>query len=218
MKTHLQNGLAILLGSALSVSTTSLRADQLQMQNGDRYAGKIVSVTSNSIVFQSDVLGKLTLPRNKVSMLEFTATTPVPVRTSNSAPIVRPRMAAASGTPNAAMTNGDVSAALRNLGANTNFIQQVRQQMLTGTTPAVNQKYDEMVNSLMTGQMNVNDLRNQAKASIDQLKKLKQQMGPEADASLDTYLTILQNFVNETEPANPAGSFSTNAPAIQPGN
>src|SRR6185437_13084335 len=116
-----------------------------------------------------------------------------------------------------------IAGALHNLGANTNFIQQVRQQMLTGTTPAVNQKYDEMVNGLMSGQMNLNDLRNQAKAAIQQIQQIKRETGPEADASLDTYLGILENFVNETEnsptataPGSATGTFSTNAPSTQP--
>jgi hypothetical protein len=34
-----------------------LRVDQVQMQNGDRYAGKVVSMTANALVLQSDMLG-----------------------------------------------------------------------------------------------------------------------------------------------------------------
>lgn len=222
MRTHLQNGLAVLLSSALLISAASLRADQLQMQNGDRYAGRILSVTSDTIVFQSDALGKLTLARDKVSMLEFTGAAPA---ASNSIPRIPAKVAAvpASPSPNGAVTNSDISAALRNLGANTNFIQQVRQQMLSGGTPAVNQKYDEIVAGLMSGQMNLNDLRNQAKAAISQIQQIKRETGPEADASLDTYLAILQNFVNETEsspatatPTGVSGTFGTNSPDARP--
>src|ERR1700761_2581884 len=94
-------GPAILLGSALLISAISLRADQLQMQNGDRYAGKILSVTSNTIVFQSDVLGKLTLARDKVAMLDFAGATvgasnsvpKIPAKTVTTAPVVSPNAA-----------------------------------------------------------------------------------------------------------------------------
>src|ERR1700744_5404768 len=101
-------GPPILLGSALLISAISLRADQLQMQNGDRYAGKILSVTSNTIVFQSDVLGKLTLARDKVSQLEF-AGVAAPGATNSIPKIPANTIVAAPGvaSPNAAVTNAD---------------------------------------------------------------------------------------------------------------
>jgi hypothetical protein len=84
--------------------------------------------------------------------------------------------------------------------------------MLTGANPAANQKYDELVTGLMSGQLNVNDIRNQARQGIVQINKLKQELGPQADESLDSYLTILQNFLNESEP----GSSGTQSAPIQP--
>jgi hypothetical protein len=183
-----------------ALTTLSLRADLIQLQNGDRYAGKILSMTSNSIVMESDVLGKVTLPRNKVTSLTFGAS----AAATNAAPALPNLPASATASPTAANANPDLSAALRNLGANTNFIQQVRQQMLTGADPAANQKYDELVGGLMTGKMSLNDLRNQAKTSIDQINQLKRELGPEASDSLDSYLTILQSFVNEGSPTDSA--------------
>ena len=195
----------------LALSTACVHADQLQMQNGDRYVGKILSVTADSVVLQSDVLGKVTVPRNKVSLLSFDN------GTTNPAPAASTVAAAPANSPDAATTNADLTAALRNLGANTNFIQQVRQQMLAGSSQA-NQKYDEMVSDLMSGKMDINDLRNQAKTSIDQINQLKRELGPEASESLDSYLSILQNFVNETAPTTPSvpAPSSANTPAVPP--
>jgi hypothetical protein len=194
----------------LILAAAGLRADQLQMQNGDRYTGKILSMSSNSIVLESDALGKVTLPRDKVSLLMFGT-----AAATNASPATR---VVTTPSPNAAATNADLVAAFRNLGANTNFIQQVRQQMLTGADPAANQKYDQLVNGLMSGSMNLGDLRNEAKASIDQINQLKRELGPQADDSLDSYLSILQNFVNETEsaPASAAapGHSGTNSLAV----
>ncbi|HEX4263860.1 MAG TPA: hypothetical protein VH597_05935 [Verrucomicrobiae bacterium] len=200
--------IAALAGASLILAAISLRADQLQMQNGDRYTGKILSMSSNSVVLESDTLGQITLPRNKISLVMFgsaAATNTAPV-----APIVTAPL------PTAAATNADLSAALHNLGANTNFIQQIRQQMLTGADPAANQKYDELVGGLMSGKMNLSDLRNEAKASIDQINQLKRELGPQADDSLDSYLSILQNFVNDTAstPAPAAIHSGTNSPAV----
>jgi hypothetical protein len=194
---------------ALVLATLSVRADQLQMQNGDRYTGKVVSVTEDSVVLQSDVLGKVTLPRNKIQTLNFgdaKAADPTPTAsTTSSVPV---------NSPNAVTTNADLAAAFRRLGANTNFVQQVRQQMLTGS-PQAAQKYDELVSGMMSGKLNLNDLRNQARASIDQMNELKRELGPEAGDALDDYLTILQNFVDESAPARtpvkPVTAPSTNA-------
>jgi hypothetical protein len=133
------------------------------------------------------------LPRNKIASLSFGD-----AKATNAAPIAPPT--ASVNSPNAATTNADLAAAFRVLGANTNFVQQVRQQMLAGS-PEAAQKYDELVGGLMSGKLNLNDLRNQAKTSIDQINQLKHELGPDAGESLDDYLTILQNFVDQTAPA-----------------
>lgn len=215
MSTHSRNFAAIGVGFVLLLSPASLFADQLQMQNGDRYTGKVVSVTEESLVLQSDVLGKVTLPRNKIASLTFGD-----AKATNAAPPPAPSTAAVpTVSPNTANTNADLAAAFRNLGANTNFVQQIRQQMLAGS-PEGGQKYDELVNGLMSGKLNLNDIRSQAKTSIDQINELKRDLGPDAGDALDSYLSILQNFVDETttapKPANPPVAPSANPPTTAP--
>lgn len=209
MRTLSRNWLSCAIG-LLALSAVSLRADQLQMQNGDRYIGKILSVTSNSVVLQSEVLGKVTLPREKVSSLSFgTTAAAVPASSAPGIPAITTTSPRLSGG-----TNADLSAAFQSLNGNTNFIQQIRQQMLAGSTPEANQKYDELVGGLMSGKMSVNDLRNEAKTSIDQINQLKRELGPEADESLNSYLAILQNFVNEAEATPTSTPATTNQNAI----
>jgi hypothetical protein len=199
----------------------SLRADQLQMLNGDHYTGKILSLSSNSIVFESDVLGKVTLSREKVAAMNFG------VNAATNTPTA-PRIVTA--TNRLVRANTNLATALRN-GTNTATIEQIRQQMLTGTTPEANQKYDEVLGGLMSGKLGVNDIRDQAKTAIGQINKLKQEMGPQADPMLDAYLDILEKFVNEAEPAAPTkplpapptgmtaaaptASFGTNSHSLQ---
>jgi hypothetical protein len=199
MRTFSRHGIAVWALCALLAATLSARADQLQMQNGDRYVGHILSMSSNTIVLESDVLGKISLPREKVSSVTFgaktTPATPVPP------------------APRATATNVNVAAALRAMGGGSNSIEQVRQQMLTGADPAATQKYNELVGGLMTGRLNVNDIRNEAKNSIEQINRLKRELGPEAGDSLDSYLAILQGFVNETEPVT---TPMTPTPAASP--
>jgi hypothetical protein len=186
MRTASRNRLTLGTSCALFLATLSLRADQLQMQNGDRYAGHIVSMSSNSIVLESEVLGKVTLPREKVSTVTLGA------NATAAAP--------AAPVPKVAGTNATVASALRAAGGGSNSIEQVRQQMLTGADPAATQKYNELVGGLMTGKLGVNDIRSEAKNSIEQINRLKRELGPEAGDSLDSYLAILQGFVNETAP------------------
>lgn len=210
----MRNLLAICIAGIFVFPAGRLRADQLQMQNGDRYAGKIVSVSSNVVVLQSDVLGRIALPREKVAALTFGS-----VVTTNATPMAATAPTMPTTSPRVATTNTDftgLSAAFQNLGANTNFIQQVREQMLTGADPAASQKYDELVGGLMSGKLSINDLRNQAKTSIDQINQLKRELGPEAGDELDSYLSILQSFVNETAQGTPVVPPASAPPASRP--
>jgi hypothetical protein len=173
-------------------ATGGLRADQVEMQNGDRYAGKVVSMTAETIVLQSEVLGKLTLPRSKVANISLgaSAATPSVARSTNQA------RAASILVTN---SNPDITAALRNLGADTNFIEQIRKQFLSDAGPAANNKYDELVGGLMSGKLDINTLRAEAKAATDQIRTLKQQ-GGDVGGPLDSYLAILENFLKQTDP------------------
>src|SRR5882672_3889111 len=56
---------------AICVATSAAWADSVVMQNGDHYNGKVLSVSTNILVLQSDVLGTVNLPRAKVASLTF---------------------------------------------------------------------------------------------------------------------------------------------------
>ncbi|MGA2244434.1 MAG: hypothetical protein ABSH48_05490 [Verrucomicrobiota bacterium] len=176
----------------------SLRADVLEMQNGDRYSGKVLAVSANTVVLNSEILGRITVPRSKVATLTLSGNAAAPKAPENpGVPAVTNVPDAAPPALAAANTNADLSAALRQLGGNTNFIGQIRQQLLAGS-PEASAKYDEMVSGLLGGQLNLADLRRQAQASAQQLRDVKRELGPEADEVLDPYLKILDAFVNET--------------------
>src|SRR5258706_12399724 len=59
------------------------KADQIEMLNGDRYQGKIISLNSNEVVLNSDMLGLVKVPRAKV--LGITAGTAITATASASA-------------------------------------------------------------------------------------------------------------------------------------
>jgi len=193
------SGIVFLFAAALRSN-----ADLVEMRNGDRFSGRVLSVSADTVVLQNETLGKISVPRAKVSSLEFGTNTIVPAATGNI-----PRVPAPTNLPPAAAltvpagTNVDLSAALRRPGMDTNFIQQVRDQLLGGS-PAAAGKYDEMVGGLMNGSLSLDDLRREARAAADQIRELKHELGPEAGDALDAYLTQLNSFLEETDdkPAN----------------
>ena len=196
------------------VAAPGLRADQVEMQNGDRYFGKVLSVSADTVVLESEVLGKINVPRIKVANLAFGTNAATPKAATQVARVSVPTNAPTA-APLAALanTNTDLSAALRSLGANTNFIRQIREQMLAGS-PEASSNYDELVSGLMSGNLNLDDLRRQAKSSADQLRALKRDLGPDAGDSLDAYLEVLDNFLKETA-AEPTSATPAPPPKTQ---
>lgn len=183
------------------VSASLVRADQIVMENGDRFSGSVVSMTPDTVVLQSDTLGQVKLPRNKVSAINLGSTiAPLPAATNNSAPAVPTQSAAAA-------TN-----VLQQLGSDTNLIQQIRKQFLADAGPQANDKFDELLTGLMSGKMDINDLRAQAKSAADQLRAMKKDMGSDAGQTLDAYLSVLDNFLAQSAP----GSTPAQAPATNP--
>jgi hypothetical protein len=149
------------------------------------------------------VLGKITVLRNKVVSLSFGTNAVAPGAAGNLAQPISTNLPTATAPAAAVNTNMDLSAALRQLGANTNFVGQIRQQLLAGN-PEANRKYDEMVGGLLSGQLSVNDIRQQAQSAATQLRELKRELGPDAGDSLDGYLQVLDSFIKESasEPAS----------------
>jgi hypothetical protein len=197
--------LAAFAGAALVWATASVSADQVTLQNGDTYHGRILSVSSNAVVFQSDVLGQLTLPRAKVSAITLGSTAtnvPQALGATNHAP----RTASVTQSN----VTGDLSAAFQNLGSQTNLVQQVQAQFLATAGPEANAKFNQMMADLMSGKMNLGDLRSQAKSAADQLRAYKKELGSEVGGEdLDSYLAILDSFVAEV--AAEPGVTATNA-------
>src|SRR5213075_1853458 len=188
-----------LLGYAtviLVLATIWLRADQVEMHNGDRYAGTVLSLNTNTLVLRSAVLGTVNLPRGEVALI--TLGPGGATNHSRAASATKPQPTASSIT----ITNGtaDLSAPLRQLGANTNFIEQIRAQFLADAGPEANNKFNAMLGGLLSGRLTVNDIRSEAKSAADQLKELKRDLGEDGGGALDGYLAILEAFLRETAP------------------
>jgi len=186
----------------LGMLASAARADQVVMLNGDTFNGAVLSVTTNTVVLKNENLGAVTLPRGKVSAILFgnvAAGAALPA----AGPALRPMFPATN--------SAAASSTLRGLRDQTNLIAQVQSQFLAPAGPEAQKKFNELLNGLSTGSMDMNDLRAQAQSAADQLRAFKKDLGPDAGEEMDTYLSILDNFLQETTPAKAPGS--TNAAA-----
>lgn len=185
--------MVLITGSCLLASLSPpLHADQVQMQNGDQLFGRVVSMSGDTLTLQSEVLGTLKLPRAKVASVSFGTNALPPLATQ----VLTNRPA----LPGAVRTNGTTELAdtLKQLRGHTNLVSQVQAQFLAGAGPEANAKFNELLNGLTTGQLNIGDLRSQAQNAAAQLRSAKKDLGGDAGWVLDSYLTILDNFINET--------------------
>jgi hypothetical protein len=174
----------LLAGSALSLS-----ADQLVMQNGDTYHGTVMTMTTNVIIFRNENLGRVTLSRAKVTAIYLGTQSAAPTIASTAKPI------AAVGNTN---SNLNVLSGLR---SDTNLVKQVQAQMLGAAGPEAVKRFNELIEALSTGKMDMNGLRAEAQRSADQIRSLKQELGPEVGEAVEGYLAVLDSFLKESGPA-----------------
>lgn len=199
---HLHLG-ALILSAGLFVS--SLTAEQVQMQNGDVYQGRVLAVTTNAVVLQSEVLGTIRLPRNKVAQVILgsnSGTNNVGVATVN--PLI------AASVPRTNSSLSELSASLRQLGLQTNLIRQVQAQLLSDAGPEANAKFNQLLNGLMAGSLDLKDLRAEAQSVAERARAARKELGDDAGGLIDGYLAILDSFLKETGPL----SAPTNAPVL----
>jgi hypothetical protein len=184
-------------------------ADQVQMRNGDQYFGSVLSLNKDTLVIQSDVLGTVRLPRNKVAFIEFGANPSV------HAPVAAPPTNNIARLPALTVTNraNDFSATLQQLGGSSNVLQQIEAQYLGDAGPEAKAKFNDLLGGYLTGKLSVNDIRAQAQATADQVRSLRKDLGEDAGGMIDGYLAILDSFLKETAP--PPTSV-TNSPPARP--
>src|ERR1019366_1396474 len=60
---------------ALGALAWPVHADVLIGTNGERFVGKVIQETTNSVVFASELAGQLTFPRAKIRELQLTPLT-----------------------------------------------------------------------------------------------------------------------------------------------
>ncbi len=206
-------GSALLCAALLLFSSAArLPADQVELQNGDRYVGHVLSLNSNAVVLQSELLGTLRLPRSKVAVITLGAS-----RSTNSPAVPSPASVvpiSPAPAPVAAVSN--LSPAVPGLGLNTDLIQQVQKQFLSGAGPEANAKFNELLGGFLSGKLSMEDIRAQAKTAADQLRTLQRESGEDAGFAANAYLSILDHFLKETAPPASATNTPSAPPAAKP--
>ena len=215
LQRHFGRGAAIslaLLCAAFVLVPVCVRGDQVQMQNGDSYYGRVLSLSQETLVIQSEVLGTLRLPRAKVAHIilgtnTVTNAAVLPVATNRLAQLHSPLIPATnSASPG--------SSSLAQLGASSNILHQIETQFLSDAGPEAKAKFNELAGGLLNGSLSMDNLRAEAKSAADQLRSMRKDGGSEGGWTMDAYLAILDNFLKETAPAN--GPSTNNAPALAP--
>ncbi|HEY5914526.1 MAG TPA: hypothetical protein VJA21_28380 [Verrucomicrobiae bacterium] len=193
----------LVAGAILTATVVASSADQVEMQNGDRYNGKVLSLDGKSLILDNAVLGKIALPRDKVAVVTLGAE----LAKTAAAPATNSLRKAGSARP--------VDPALADLASHSNLIQQVQRQFLAGADPAAQQKFNDLVSGMLSGTVTLQDLQREARSAADQVRALKKELGPDAGFALDGYLAILDRFLKES-PAAPAGATNSPAPKTGP--
>jgi len=183
--------------------------DEVKMQNGDTYNGRVLSFNGETLLLQNDNLGTMKVPQGKVLSITFGAR-PGPGWTPPAIATNRPvhPLATLSGTNG----NSQLASVFRELNTNSNLVQQVQEQLLGEGGPQARDKFNDLLSGLMSGKMDLNGLLAEAKSTAAQARAARKDLGDDAGAVLDGYLAILDGFIREAEPA---GASTTNVPPVQ---
>ncbi|MGC3958674.1 MAG: hypothetical protein QM813_12270 [Verrucomicrobiota bacterium] len=185
--------------------TTKVLADQVEMKNGDRYVGQVISMSTDTLVLKNEILGTIKLPRDKVAQLTL--------GTNAIAPTSRPATNAITATLPAGLPAKAANLARSSATATspTNVMQQVQQQLLMEASPEAKAKFQELAGGYLTGAVSENQIRVEAQSAAEQLRKFKAELGADAGEDLDGYIAILEGFLNESGSAA-ATTGQTNRP------
>lgn len=173
---------------SLIVASTVIRADVVECDNGDRYNGKVLSMDEKEVKLQNDIAGTITIPRVRIVGIQFRQ---MPARVAN-------RAATNAAAIGAQPPTWDAAA-----------LERIQNEYLATATPEANQMFQQMVQGMQSGQMNLGDLRARAAATLRDLRAAQKESGDDAlGGILESYGEVLESFLQQT-------AAGARAPAIQ---
>ena len=178
-------GLAVLV--ILAALNWHTSADVVQTTAGDRYVGSIVAFTNGSLVFKNDVVGVIKIPRARLAQVSFGS-----VDATNAPPA---HIVTSSKSNTLVVADNDTQKALSQLPWHTNLINGIQAKFLAEAGPEANEQFTKMVNGLLSGQLSVSDIREQAAKAATELREARKDLGEDSTMMVDSYLAILDRFL-----------------------
>jgi hypothetical protein len=166
------------------------RADTIELINGDRYSGTVLSVTLSNVSLRSEIQGLVVLPRDKVGTIAFNQTT-AKTNSLQTKTTLDGKIATVTPPP-ATLAQPGIST------NSSNLVARVQDQLLAGSGPEATQKYNQMATDFLSGKMSLSDLRKQAQETLMSMEQAKKDLGPEVGDVVDSYLSILRDFLQES--------------------
>jgi hypothetical protein len=186
--------LILLLTFVIGHIAASSRAETIYLINGDQIQAKVVSLDSQSLSLHSDILGTLSIPRSKIARIDFVQLQKTAANRST------PQGGQAPTTRQAAQPSlPSTIPGILNAGDQDQLIQQVQQQLLTTAGPEANEMYQQLVQGVMAGSVNVPKLKSMAQDTVNQIEELKAELGEDVGFALDGYLGILKGFIQKAK-------------------
>jgi len=179
----------------LLLSLIPVLGDQVELINGDRYKGNVLSLTASEIRLDNEINGLMKLPRNKVKAIFF-GTNALPL---SGFPMLKRQT-------NAPLSE-DGFAKIKQGAIDPKALQQVQTDILDSAGPEAKTMFNDLLKGLMTGTLSAEDVRKQAEQTVNQVKSLQKEAGEgEDNPLLGSYLAILQRFIEEGRTNQPASS------------
>lgn len=201
--------LAFCLLGFLTLAPASF-ADTVQLANGDNVSGHVVSLDAKTLVLKSELLGEVKIDRAKIAAILLgnrpapSAAQPAPARTSPAVPAPAGQSAAPGSAPAAPKTVDEILKQIQGSGVDPKLSKGLEGDFPLLATPEVRAYFDKTLGGLVSGDLSVSDLRQQAIDVRNQVKELEKELGPEATQALSGYMSILDKFIRESEPKKPA--------------
>lgn len=190
---------AVLILAVLIFFIPLVTADVVECDNGDRYHGKVLSMDEKQVTLQNEIAGTLRIPRQRIVSLSFRDK-------AVAQPAAVPRV---PGTNSAVARPGAVQ-------FDAAAVQKVQNEMLAGATPEAQQMFNEMVQGMASGKLNVADIQRQAQNTLKELRSMQSELGnDETTELLNSYAAILENFVRQV-PAQSATRPNTAPKVVVP--
>jgi hypothetical protein len=166
-------------------------ADSIEMHNGDRYVGTVVSIDAKHLRLRNENFGVLKIDRQKITTIHL-------------GDPARPLAASAAPSTNTVVL---VQKAATAMASEQTVVDQVRSQFLSAAGPEAEQLFSSTAQGVLNGTITVGEIRTQAGSAANEIRKLQKELGPEGDA-LDGYLSILDHFLSETRSIAPTAKAS----------